>query len=204
MTDFFDIFSCAKAKTLPPHRSYDHTIDIKNDAVPPHGPIYPLSNTKLEALRDYLDDMLSKGFILSSQSPGGAPVVFAKKKDGSLRMCIDYRGLNRLTRKNKYPIPLIPNLIDQLKSANIYTKFNLRAGYNNVRIALGQEWKTAFCTHYGLFEYLVMPFGLTNAPATFQFFMNDVFQDMADVFVVVYLDDILIFSKNHHDHHKHV
>jgi Reverse transcriptase (RNA-dependent DNA polymerase) len=119
-------------------------------------------------------------------------------------MCIDYRGLNRLTRKNKYPIPLIPNLIDQLKCANIYTKFDLRAGYNNVRITSGQEWKTAFHTRYGPFEYLVMPFGLTNAPATFQFFMNDIFQDMADVFVVVYLDNILIFSKNQRDHHKHV
>jgi hypothetical protein len=95
--DFFDIFSRAKAKTLPPHCPYDHTIHIENDGVLPHGPIYPLSNTKLEALRDYLDDMLSKGFIRSSQSPGGAPIVFAKKKDGSLRMCIDYRGLNRLT-----------------------------------------------------------------------------------------------------------
>jgi hypothetical protein len=95
--DFFNIFSHAKAKTFPPHRSYDHTINIEDDGVPPHGPIYPLSNTELEALQEYLNDMLSKGFIQSSQSPGGAPVVFAKKKDCSLRMCIDYRGLNRLT-----------------------------------------------------------------------------------------------------------
>ena len=95
--DFFDIFSGANAKTLPPHHPYDHTIKIEDDGSPPHGPIYPLSNTKLEALRDYLEDMLGKGFICSSQSPGGAPIMFAKKKDGSLRMCVDYQGLNRIT-----------------------------------------------------------------------------------------------------------
>ena len=130
--------------------------------------------------------------------------MFAKKKDRSLRMCVDYQGLNRITRKNKYPIPLILNLIDQLKSANIYTKFDLCTGLNNVRITSGHEWKTAFRTRYGSFEYLVMPFGLTNAPATFQHFMNDIFQDMADLFVIVYLDDILIFSKNKEEHRKHV
>ena len=142
--DFFDIFSRTNAKTLPPHCPYDHTIEIENEGSPLHGPIYPLSNTELEALHDYLEDMLGKGFICSSQSPGGAPIMFAKKKDGSLRMCVDYRGLNCITQKNKYPIPLILNLIDQLKSTNIYTKFDLHTGFNNIQIASGHEWKTAF------------------------------------------------------------
>jgi RNase H-like domain found in reverse transcriptase/Reverse transcriptase (RNA-dependent DNA polymerase)/Integrase zinc binding domain/Integrase core domain/Chromo (CHRromatin Organisation MOdifier) domain len=202
--DFFDVFSREEAKAMPPHRDYDHTIEIEDDKPLPHGPIYPCSGKELEALREFLDDMLGKGFIRSSSSPGGAPVLFAKKKDGTLRLCVDYRSLNRITRKNRYPIPLISNLIDQLKGAKIYTKFDLRSGYYNVRIARDQEWKTAFRTRYGSFEFLVMPLGLTNAPATFQHFMNDIFRDMTDVFVIVYLDDILVFSDNEEDHRKHV
>jgi hypothetical protein len=202
--DFADVFSKSKAEVLPPHRAYDHSIPIEDDSQPPHGPIYPMSQTELQAVREYLEDMLGKGFIRSSSSPAGAPVLFAKKKDGGLRFCIDYRGLNRITRKNRYPLPLIGNLIDQLRQATVYTKLDLRAGYNNVRITPGEEWKTAFRTRYGSFEYLVMPFGLTNAPATFQHFMNDVFRDMVDIFVVVYLDDILIYSIDKKQHQEHV
>lgn len=121
-----------------------------------------------------------------------------------MRLCVDYRGLNRITKKNRYPLPLIGNLVDRLRSAKIFTKLDLRVGYNNVRIAEGHEWKTAFRTRYGSFEYLVMPFGMTNSPSTFQHFMNDVFQDMSDVFVVVYLDDILIYSNSEEEHREHV
>jgi hypothetical protein len=163
-----------------------------------------MSAVELDTLRAYLDEMLAKGFIRTSTSPGGAPVLFAKKKDGSLRLCVDYRKLNSVTRKNRYPLPLISNLIDRLQSAKIYTKFDLRAGFNNIRIAPGDEWKTAFRTRYGAFEYLVMPFGLTNAPATLQLFMNDIFLDMMDIFVLVYLDDILIFSGDLASHRLHV
>jgi len=131
-------------------------------------------------------------------------VLFVKKSDGSLRLCVDYRGLNKLTRKDKYPLPLISSTLDRLHTAKRFTKLNLRVGYSNVRITDGDEWKTAFRTRYGSYEYLVMPFGLTNAPAAFQHFMNDIFSDLLDVTVVVYLDDILIFSDNPADHPKHV
>jgi hypothetical protein len=117
---------------------------------------------------------------------------------------VDYRGLNHVTIKNRYPLPLINNIMDRLGKAKYFTKIDLRSGYNNVRIKRGDEWKTAFRTRYGSFEYLVMPFGLTNAPATFQHFMNDVFRDMVDDFVVVYLDDILIYSDDLEQHRRHV
>ena len=202
--DFADVFSDAEATNLPPHRPYDHHIDLEEGSRPPHGPIYSMSETELRTVREYLDDMLGKGFIRSSSSPAGAPILFAKKKDGSLRLCVDYRGLNRITKKNRYPIPLINDLLDRLRDARVFTKIDLRAGYNNIRIAEGDEWKTAFRTRYGQYEYLVMPFGMTNSPATFQTFMNDIFSDMVDFFVVVYLDDILIYSRDMAEHQKHV
>ncbi|QRV77936.1 Retrotransposable element Tf2 protein [Ceratobasidium sp. AG-Ba] len=133
-----------------------------------------------------------------------SPVIFVKKKNGSLRMCIDYRKLNDMTVKNVYPLPRSNDLIEKLRGAKIFSKFDLKWGYNLVRIKEGDEWKTAFKTRYGLFKYLVMPFGLTNAPATFQHFMNDIFRDILDVYVIIYLDDILVFSKNKEDHEKHV
>ena len=202
--DFADVFSESDAKILPPHRAYDHAIDLEDGAKAPYGPLYNMSELELNSLREYLDDMIGKGFIRSSNSSAGAPVLFAKKKDGSLRLCVDYRGLNRVTIKNRYPIPLINNILDRLGKAKLYSKIDLKVGYNNVRIKPGDEWKTAFRTRYGSYEYLVMPFGLTNAPATFQHFMNDTFADMADAFVLVYLDDILIFSDNLEDHKIHV
>ena len=202
--EFADVFSKAEAEALPPHRPYDHSIELEDGQTPPSKGVYSMSEYELATLREYLEDQLGKGFIRPSNSPIGAPVLFAKKKDGSLRLCVDYRGLNAITRRNRYPLPLISDLLDRLRGAKIYTKIDLRAGYNNVRIREGDEWKTAFRTRYGSYEYLVMPFGMSNAPATFQTFMNDIFADMADKFVVVYLDDILIFSKNPRDHEKHV
>lgn len=202
--EFADVFSEGEARDLPPHRPYDHTIDLDEGSALPVGRVYNMSERELKALKDYIDEMLGKGFIRASNSPSGAPVLFAKKKDGSLRLCVDYRGLNRITRKNRYPLPLIGNLVDQLRAATLFTKFDLRHGYNNVRIAPGDEWKTAFRTRYGSFEYLVMPFGMTNSPATFQYFMNDIFQDMVDVCVVIYLDDILVFSNSLEEHRVHV
>lgn len=201
---FSDVFSKKSADILPPHRPYDHKITIEENSKLPFGPIYSLSPTEMKALRGYLDEMLSKGFIRASSSPAGSPVLFVKKKDGSLRLCVDYRRLNAITKKNVYPLPLINNLLDQLSSSKIFTKIDLRGAYNLVRIAEGDEYKTAFRTRYGSFEYLVMPFGLCNAPATFQHFMNDAFHDMLDLFVIIYLDDILIFSKNLEDHQQHV
>ncbi|KAG5726085.1 hypothetical protein E4T56_gene1635 [Termitomyces sp. T112] len=201
--EFADVFSEGSAKELPPHRSYDHQIDLEEGTSPPFGKIYNMSKIELQALKEYLDDMLGKDFIRPLISTAGAPVLFAKKKDGSLRLCVNYRGLNKVTKKNWYPLPLIGDLVDRLHSAKIYTKIDLHSGYNNVRIAPGHEWKTIFHTHYGLFEYLVMPFGMTNSPATFQYFMNDIFHDMNNIFVIIYLDDILIYSNLPAEHSEH-
>jgi len=127
-----------------------------------------------------------------------------KKKDGSLRLCVDFRGLNKIMKKDRYPLPLISDLLDSPRKARIYTKIDLRHAYHLVHIAEGDEWKTAFRTHYGVFEWSVMLFGLTNAPATFQRFMNDLFSDLLDVCVVVYLDNILIYSDDITQHWKHI
>jgi hypothetical protein len=202
--DHLAAFSKRKADTLPPHRPYDLSIDLEDGKKPPFGPLYSLSELELKALSDWLEDNLSKGFIRASQSPAGAPILFVKKKDGSLRLCVDYRALNNITIKNRYPLPLIPEALDRLKDSKIYTKLDLRGAYNLVRIRKGDEWKTAFRTRYGHFECLVMPFGLTNAPAAFQHFMNDIFRDLLDYKVLIYLDDILIFSENPNEHQKDV
>jgi hypothetical protein len=201
---FQDVFEKKNADVLPEHRPYDCAIDLQDGAQPPFGPIYNLSQNELTTLREYIDENLAKNFIRHSKSPAGAPILFVKKKDGSLRLCVDYRGLNKVTVKNRYPLPLISGLLDQLGQAKIYTKIDLRGAYNLVRIKEGDEWKTAFRTRYGHFEYNVMPFGLTNAPAIFQHLMNDIFREYLDRFVVCYLDDILIYSKNIEEHEEHV
>ena len=162
--NFLDVFSKESADSLPDHRPFDHHIPLEEGKKPPWGPIYSLSEPELAALREYLDDNLKKDFIVPSESPAGSPILFVKKKDGSLRLCVDYRGLNRITIKNRYPLPLISELLDRLRTAKIFTKIDLRGAYNLLRIKEGDEWKTAFRTRYGLFEYKVMPFGLTNAP----------------------------------------
>ncbi|SGY80360.1 BQ5605_C008g05368 [Microbotryum silenes-dioicae] len=172
-------FSKVKADQLPPHRKFDLSIDLEDNTTPPFGPLYPLSETELQTLSSWLKENLSKNFIRASTSPAGAPVLFVRKKDGSL--------------------PL-----DRIRGAKIYTKLDLRFGYNLVRIKEGDEWKTAFRTRYGHFECLVMPFGLTNAPAAFQHLMNSIFRDLLDVSVLVYLDDILIFSGDESQHTRHV
>ncbi|SYW75193.1 uncharacterized protein UHO2_03587 [Ustilago hordei] len=158
----------------------------------------------MSELRRYLDENLEKGFIRPSKSLAQSPVLFVPKKDGGLRLCVDYRGLNEITVKNRAPLPLIEEQLFLLRKARIYTKLDLRAAYNLIWIAKGDEWKTAFGTQLGLYEYLVMPFGLANAPAHFQLFINDIFQDIIRVYVVVYLDDFLIFSDTEEAHVKHV
>ena len=202
--DYADVFSKGKADTLPEHRPHDLKITLEEGTTPPLGPIYSLSKLELDTLREYIDENLRNQFIRPSNSPCGAPVLFVKKKDGSLRLCMDYRGLNKITRKDRYPLPLVTDLLDAPGKARIYTKIDLRHAYNLVRIAPGDEWKTAFRTRYGSFEWRVMPFGLSNAPAAFQRFVNEIFSDMLDVCVVVYLDDILIYSDNPEEHRKHV
>jgi hypothetical protein len=151
----------------------------------------------------FLEEALATGRIRQSKSPLGAPVFFIKKQDGKLRFGQDYQALNAITQKNRYPLPLIDDLIHQLKGTRYFTKLDVRWGYNNVRIREGDEWKAAFRTNQGLFEPLVMYFGLTNSPATFQTMMNEIFQDLITEGVVsVYLDDILIFTSSIEEHHR--
>ncbi|XP_031106210.1 uncharacterized protein LOC116010851 [Ipomoea triloba] len=191
-------------KELPPRREVDHTIELEPGAKPPARAPYRMSPNELEELRRQLNELLESGMLRPSKAPFGAPVLFQKKHDGSLRMCVDYRALNKVTIKNRYPIPLIADLFDQLGGAKIYTKMDLQKGYYQVRIAEGNEPKTACVTRYGSFEWMVMPFGLTNAPATFCTLMNKIFQPYLDRFVVVYLDDIVVYSNSIEEHVEHL
>jgi len=202
--EYADVFSKSKAETLAPHCPYNLQIDLEKDSHSLVGTIYSLSKFKQETLKEFIDKNLTNRFICLMSSPHRAPVLFIKNKDGSLQLCVDFHGLNRITKKNRYPLSLISDLPDSLCKACIYTKIDLQYTYHLVCIAEGDKWKTAFWTHYGAFEWLVMLFKLTNAPAAFQHFMNDVFSDLLDVCIVVYLDDILIYSDDITQHWSHV
>ncbi|CUA71631.1 Transposon Tf2-11 polyprotein [Rhizoctonia solani] len=202
--EFAKVFGEEEFNKLPPHRPYDIDIELKEDAKLGHAPLYSMTPVESKELKEWLDKELAQGKITPSKSPVASPVMFVKKKDGSLRLVVDYRKLNEATKKNSYPLPRQDDLLAKIQGAKIFTKLDLRWGYNNVRVKEGDEWKTAFRTKYGLFETKVMPFGLTNAPAAFQHFMNDILRDLLDVTVIVYLDDILIFSKNPGEHTAHV
>ncbi|SPC66389.1 related to pol protein [Ustilago sp. UG-2017b] len=199
-----DVFNEVEADKLPHHTEHDLHLELVEGSKPPQGPLYLKGPKEMSELRRYLEENLEKGFIRPSKSLARSPVLFVPKKDGGLRLCVDYRGLNEITVKNRAPLPLIEEQLFLLRKARIYTKLDLRAAYNLIRIAKGDEWKTAFGTKLGLYEYLVMPFGLANAPAHFQSFINDIFRDIIGVYVVVYLDDFLIFSDTEESHVKHV
>lgn len=202
--DLKEVFNKSRATALPPHRPYDCAIDLLPGTSPPRGRLYSLSAPEHQAMKNYVEESLKAGVIRPSSSPAGAGFFFVGKKDGSLRPCIDYRGLNDITVKNRYPLPLMDSAFDQIQGAKIFTKLDLRNAYHLVRVREGDEWKTAFNTPTGHYEYLVMPFGLTNAPAVFQALVNDVLRDMVGQFVFVYLDDILIYSPDLESHHRHV
>jgi hypothetical protein len=190
--------------SLPPVREIDHRIELVEGSRPPAKRAYRLSPDELKELHSQLTDLLKRGFIRPSKSPYAAPILFVKKANGELRMCLDFRALNELTVKNRYPLPLIEDLLDQLKGATYFSKLDLASGYHQIRVAEDDVPKTAFTTRYGLFEFLVLPFGLTNAPATFMTLMHRVFHDYLDKFMLVYLDDLLIFSKSLDEHLGHL
>jgi len=189
---------------LPKHQPWDHAIDLEEGKIPPFGPLYAKTGKELEQEREFIKTNEKKGYIRPSKSSAASPFMFVAKKDGTPRPCVDYRKLNAITIKNRYPLPNVTELRDRLARAKIFTKLDLRDGYHLIRIKEGDEWKTAFRTRYGLYEYQVMPFGLTNAPATFQALVNDVLRNYLDIFTVAYMDDILIFSENEREHTEHV
>ena len=201
---YANVFSKSKAETLAPYHPYDLWIELEKDSYPLVGTIYFLSKFEQKALKEFIDENLNNRFICSMSSPHGMPVLFIKKKDGFLQLCVDFHGLNKITKKDQYPLPLISDLLDFPWKAHIYTKINLWHAYYLVCISKEDEWKTAFWTHYRAFEWSVMPFRLTDTPAAFQCFINDVFSDLLDMCIVVYLDNILIYSDDITQHPSHV
>jgi hypothetical protein len=202
LSDYSDVFGDLPG--LPPSREVDHKIELVAGATPPSRPTYSLSASETVELKKQLEELEAAGFIQPSKSPFGAPILFVKKKDGTMRMCVDYRALNNVTIKNAYPLPRIDELFDRLQGAQFFSKIDLRSGYHQIRVAPEDVAKTAFRTRYGHYEFLVLPFGLTNAPATFMHLMHQIFRKQLDSFVLVFLDDILIFSKTKEDHERHV
>nr|GFB62645.1 putative reverse transcriptase domain-containing protein [Tanacetum cinerariifolium] len=189
---------------LPPPRQVEFRINLVPGATPVARAPYRLAPSELKELSEQLKELFEKGFIRPSSSPWGAPVLFVEKKEGSSRMCIDYRELNKVTIKNKYPLPRIDDLFDQLQGSSVYTKIDLRSGYHQLRIREEDIPITAFRTRYGHYEFQVMPFGLTNAPAVFMDLMNRVCKPYLDKFMTVFIDDILIYSKNKEEHGEHL
>ncbi|CAI7788782.1 unnamed protein product [Closterium sp. NIES-54] len=189
---------------LPPKRAADHRIELIPGSTPPVRPTYKMSAVELKELKKQLEDLLAKEFIQPSSSPYASPVLFVRKKDGSLQMCVDYRGLNKITVKNRYPLPWIDELFEQVGEARYFSKLDLRLGYHQVRIQSEDIPKTAFRTRYGHYEFRVLPFGLTNAPATFQGMMQSIFSDFIDKFLVVFIDDLLVYSRTREEHLKHL
>jgi hypothetical protein len=200
---YADVFSETAFDSLPERCKRDHAIELEHEFSPGFHKVYPMTLMEQTEMDAFLEEALATGYIRQSKSPLRAPVFFIKKKDGKLRFVQDYRALNAITRKNRYLLLLINNLIHWLKGARYFTKLDVRWGYNNVHIREGDKWKAAFCMNRGLFEPLVMYFGLTNSLATFQMMMNEIFQDLITEGVVsVYLDDILIFTNSLEDHRR--
>ncbi|GJV92818.1 reverse transcriptase domain-containing protein [Tanacetum coccineum] len=201
--DFPEVFP-EDLPRLPPTRQVEFHIELIPGAAPVAGAPYRLALAEMKELADQLKELSDKGFIRPSSSPWGAPILFVKKKDGSFRMCIDYRELNKLTVKNHYPLPRINDLFDQLQGSSVYSKIDLRSGYHQLRVKEEDIPKTAFRTRYGHYEFQVIPFGLTNAPAVFMDHMNRVCKPYLDKFVIVFIDDILIYSRNEKEHEEHL
>jgi len=198
---YLDIMGKEEADALPEHRLYDCKIDLKEVSVAPWGPIYPLSENELQALREWLKEMERTGKIQHSISPAGSPILLVPKPNRrGLQLCVDYRGLNKITIPNWYPLPLMQQLQNRVQSVQWFTKMDLKNRFNLIRIRKGGEWKTAFRTRYDLFEFKVMLFGLTNAPSTFQDMMSHILSDVLDIGVLASMDDILVYGKTRQEH----
>jgi hypothetical protein len=189
---------------MPPDRDIEFIIELVPGTAPIAQRAYRMNPQELEEIKRHLTDMLSKGLIRPSASPWGSPVLFVDKRDGTIRLCVDYRKLNEVTIKNKYPLPKIEDLFDQLNGAKVFSKIDLRTGYHQLKVCKSDIPKTAFTTRYGLFECTVMSFGLTNAPTYFVNLMNKVFMKFLEKFVVVFIDDILVYSKTEEEHAEHL
>jgi hypothetical protein len=203
LREYRDVF-LEEVQGFPPRRDMDFSIELAPGAVPVSRTPYQMRTPELVEIKLQLKEMMDKGYVQPSMSPWGAPVLFVKKKDGTLRLCIDYRKLNKVTIKNKYPLPRIDELFNQLGGASIFSKIDLRSGYHQVRIKGEDIHKIAFRMRYGHYEFVVVPFGLTNAPATFMCLMNNVLSKFLDKFVLVFIGDILIYSKNRKEHEEHL
>eukprot|EP00253_Pinus_taeda_P026946 PITA_26946 len=201
--EFTDVFP-EEIPGLPPKRNIDFTIELVPGAARVSRAPYRMSVPELTELKMQLQELLDKNYIRPSVSLWGALVLFVKKKDRTFRMCIDYRQLNKLTIKNKYPLPRIDELFDQVKGATVFSKIDLRSSYHQIRIKDEEIAKTAFRTRYGHYEFVVLPFGLTNAPATFMCLMNSIFHQYLDRFVLIFIDDILVYSRTLEDHQEHL
>jgi hypothetical protein len=193
VSEFPDVFP-EELPGMPPKRKVEFAIELIPGTTPISTRAYRVSEPELVELKKQIDELLEKGYIRPSTSPWASLVLFVEKKDGTKRMCIDYRSLNEVTIKNKYPLPRIEDLFDQLRGASVFSKIDLRSGYHQIRIRPSDIPNTTFITKYGLYDFMVMSFGLMNAPAYFMYLMNSVFMDYLDQFVVVFIDDILVYS----------
>jgi hypothetical protein len=204
LEEFSDVMPKELPEDLPPRRQVDHAIEVVPGVAPPTKAPYRMSHEELKELKVQLEELLTKGYIKPSKSPYGAPVLFVHKKDGTLRMCVDYKAFNKATVKNRYPLPRIDDLFDRFSGTKVFSRIDLCLGYYQIQIAKGDEEKTACRTRYGSYKFLEMPFELSNAPATFCTLMNDIFREWLDDFVVVYIGNILIYIGSLKEHAEHL
>jgi hypothetical protein len=201
---YLKIFEKPNANKLPLHHARDHTIQLMDGFKPPLGPLNSLSHPELEELKHWLDENLSKGIICTSSLPAATPISFIKKGDGLLRLVIDYRGINKGTIKNRYPLLLLQDILMNLSKTKWFMKLDICGAYNFIHMAEGKEWKTAFCTRYGLFKSLVISFGLTNTPAIFQNYIKDILAPYLDHICTANLNNTLIYSDNFEEHQQYI